>query len=75
MEIPDDVKPGPVVEISRVDDERVSLPVATRVPLPESHIVSETRSPIQADDAIGVGPLVENHNVSRRLKNLLSTRT
>src|SRR3989442_2327620 len=72
VEISNDIKPGLVVVIGYVDHQRVSLPVAARVPHPQLDAVSNMRTPIKGDDARTMVELLQDHDVSRRLKNLKS---
>ena len=66
----DGVPQAPVVEIRGVHDQRIVLPAATRVPQPQADVLADTRPPVQRDDASVVVHLVEQHDVSRSLKQL-----
>ena len=70
MEISNDVKPGLVVVTGHLDDERISLPVATRVSHPQFDGVSDMRTPVQGDDTRAMVELLEDHHVSGRLNKL-----
>jgi hypothetical protein len=59
---------GFAFEIRRVDNQRVSLPVATRVSHPLTNVPMGT--PIQRDDACVVDHFVENHDVFGSLEQL-----
>src|SRR5258708_37139371 len=55
-------------EINGVDNQRITLPMSTRVSTPLTNGPMWTR--VQGDDATAVDHFVENRNMSRRLKPL-----
>ena len=69
MKTPNDIEPGVLVVIGHVDDQRIPLPVAARVPHPQLDVSSDMWTSVDGDDAIGVVVLVDDHHLPRRLKN------
>src|SRR5438094_9367399 len=58
-------------EVGRVDDERPTFPVSSRVALPPAKRGRQVRTPVQIDDARFVHRLEEQHDVRRRLDDLV----
>src|SRR6266446_4329960 len=69
MEIAGPVEPGLVVEIDRVDDQRIPFPSATRHPQPEIDMPRKMRT-IRVDRADRVDIFVDDHHGVSSLKNL-----
>ena len=63
------VEPGLVAEAHRVDDQRVAFPPAARVAHPEIEILHVRRA-VQEHRPRGVGELVGDADVLRRLRDL-----
>ena len=59
-----------VGEVRDIDDQRIAVPVATRVAQILAHAWRDMRTSVQGDDASLVDHLVENHYVPGTLKNL-----
>src|SRR5262245_226331 len=57
-------------EVCGVDDERIALPTASRVPSPLANVLGQMRTPVQRDHTSVVDHLVENHHVSGSLEKL-----
>src|SRR3989442_14224427 len=64
-------KVRPVAEIRGLDNQRVALPTATRVPQPLADPLVEMRTPVQRDDASLVHLFLENGHVTRSLHDLI----
>src|SRR5688572_7129586 len=60
-----------VGEVRRIDDERRAFPAAARITEPLPDLWSDMRTAVERDDARVVNHLVENHDISRRLENLV----
>src|SRR5262245_30060323 len=63
-------KTGPAVEVRRVDDERVALPLAARIAQPRPHAGRDVRTAVQRNDPRVVNHLVGDDDVARHLKDL-----
>src|SRR5439155_7210276 len=61
---------GAIREIRGVDDQRITLPMSYRVPLPQPDVLRNVRTAVGGDDAGGVVRLVKQRHVSRPLHNL-----
>ncbi len=57
-------------EVRRLDDQRVALPMATRVAVPLPDMVREWWASVQRDDSRGVDHLHQNYGVVRCLEDL-----
>src|SRR4029453_7463117 len=73
VKIPDDVEPRLVVVIGHIDDQRIPLPVATRISLPELNVVADMWTAVERDDSIRVSELDHHDHIPRRLEDLIST--
>src|SRR5207253_7659761 len=60
-----------ISEIGRVDDQRISLPMAARIPHPLSNARRQMRTPVEGDDANVVNHLDQNRDVFGRLHDLI----
>src|SRR5579863_853547 len=56
------------LEIDGVDNQRITLPMSARVPIPLTNAPMRTR--VQGDDASAVDHFIKNHNMSRSLEQL-----
>ena len=68
MEIPRPVKPGLIVEVRHIDDERITFPMAHRPSHPR--ICGTLQLAVHTDDTAGAGKFVSHHNIRRRLDDL-----
>ena len=57
-------------EIGGLDNQRVAVPVAARVPHPLAYLLWQMWAPVHGDDASVVDHLIENHHRVRSLKEL-----
>src|SRR5262249_33286649 len=62
--------PGLAGEVPHVDDQGVPFPAADRVAHPQLDVRSGMRAAVQADHAVEMIVLVQNHHLARRLLNL-----
>ena len=69
--LPGPLKAGLAVEVDRLDDQGVALPVPTRIPLPLADRVIQMRTPVQGDDANLVDLLGQNRHVTGMLEQSL----
>ena len=75
VKLPFRIEPGPAVEIGRLDDQRIPLPVAAAVSHPQFDVGPDMRTAVRVDDAIDMTPgLVDDGYVSRKLSNLTRTK-
>ena len=58
-------------EVGRLDDQRVALPAAARVPQPLPNPSVRMRPPVERDDPGVVDHLDEDHDITRRLEDLV----
>ena len=63
--------PSLVVEVRRLDDQRVAVPAAPRISRPRADARVEVRSSVDGNDPRLMDHLVDNRHVSRRLHNLV----
>ena len=73
MEVTGPVEPGLIVVVSHIDDQRVPLPVPSRLPHPEAQCFRKL-PPIRPDLAKGMGVLVRDERQFRRLEDLKRVR-
>ena len=59
------------VEIRRLDDQRLALPVAAVASRPLTDVWRQVRTSVERDDADVVDHLDENHHVAGRLHDLI----
>src|SRR5262249_27697192 len=57
------------VEVRRIDDEWVALPVADRIPHEQANVFAEMLTPFEIDDAAGVVVVVQDDDASGSLKD------
>ena len=73
MEVTGPVEPGPIVVVSHIDDQRVPLPVPSRLPHPEAQCFRKL-PPIRPDPAKGMAVFVRDDRQFRRLEDLKRVR-
>ena len=73
VEVTGPVEPGPIVVVSHIDDQRVPLPVPSRLPHPEAQCFRKL-PPIRPDLAKGMAVLVRDDHQFRRLEDLKRVR-